>query len=486
MVAFSTFKSLLHRTNMIRLLIWILATTGFVWQVTLVTSQFMAYRVTTRLDISDAKTEVPPTVALCFGSIHSGLHELPVQALFDQVVDENTTIFALRYWQPDLSKYEYVIVPSEIHGMLNVTKYVNLQYICYSIDTIHEKINYYDLTDNFERPMFYRIIFNPLFKPNTTLETTFNYFYVCSKGSHFYGPSTTFAQTAFRFNYVTLGYKKYVENLLPPPYTTDCFDYTIEGFESKGDCYELCLQGKFKPHKVHPFDVVIDAADDLSLNRFVPLDYPSREDFMNQTNKYREDCRHECRHADCERNVYVPIVISINFDPTQYMVLELYVSNEPVVKIDTQANLAFIDFITYIFSCIGFWYAWSPVCLIPKNSGDETRLLRRILGPRRRQDQRVVFQKTNQVSEQNKSRMRMTKDRKPHWAVRLPSSVSGSVSSWDPAQKATFERQYRDPRRREYDEYNYRSYWTFKPTRNNHDKKCVCHECWHNRRAIEK
>ena len=480
-------KKLDYKTHLIRLLVWLGTTAGFVWQVTLVADQFFSYRVTTRLDISDAVTVRSPTLAVCFGTRWTTLSVLPVQAMFDQITPENETIKSLRYWNGGLSKYEDASTPETVYSFMNVTKFVKLQYICYSIDRlVNDHIDYYDLTDNFERPMFYRLHFHRLLKRNTTLSVDFNYFYMCSKGSHFYGPSTTFAQTAFQFNHVTLGYKKYAEKLLPPPYSTECFEYNSLGYDTKADCYELCLQGKFRPHKIHPFDVVTDAADDLTLKRFVPPDYPSNIFFMNNTKEYRAYCRHQCRHPDCIRNLYIPIVISINTGQ-EYLTLELYVSNEPVVQITAQPDLAFIDFATYIFSCIGFWFAWSPVALIP----------RRTEFPRKRlttdKKRRLFWESKDTSSVTNNSRT--TLKTRHNQCNNRPKATLGSHASRDirseyPRQTAAFcieqyNKKPKSPKTRHHSRFDteiYRSYWAMYATQPPHDKQCICLACSRNNR----
>ena len=188
--------------------------------------------------------------------------------------------------------------------------------------------------------------------------------------SEFYGPSTSFTETESGYNFVTLGFKQYTEKLLPPPYSTACYDYSItKGIDNKGHCYQKCLLKKMKPHEVYPFDVVISPdKHNLTWKRFVPPEYPDNVAFMKQTQDYREDCRKKCRH-DCHRSIYVPITESIG--KNDVLSLVLYASREPNVRIKAQPTLGFIDFATYILSCVGFWFSWSPVSLIPSKSKDK-------------------------------------------------------------------------------------------------------------------
>ena len=365
-------RTLFAQTN-VRLAVWILTTAGFIWQVTLITIQFMAYTVTTRLDITDGKTTTPPTVAVCFGTRWTNFHQQPLQAMFDQVVEIDQTIESLRYWSEDLSRYETVTSPQEIYNRVTVIKFVKLQYICYSIESrMKDTIEYYDLTDNFERPKFYGIDFKPLLKPKANVSKDLRFFYTFTS-RHMHGPSTTFAEAPFEYNFVTLGFKKYVESLLPPPYSTKCVDYTLEGVENRGECYEQCLLEKTEHRGIYPFDVIIDVEEqNLTWKRYAPMDYSKEPDFMRLIRKYRIECRRQCSRPDCRSNKFVPIIVSLRRSKSNFT-LVLYTANEPDIRIHAISTLTLIDLVTYIFSCIGFWFGWSPVVLIPNQSIDEKK-----------------------------------------------------------------------------------------------------------------
>lgn len=394
----------------------------------------MAYPVTTSLDISIANTVVPPAVAVCFGSRWNNLHHLPLQAMFDQVVDDQETVDYLRYWDHKIFKYNNASVES-LYNLVEIKRFVKLQFVCFSIKRkIKGTIDYLDLTDNFERPRFYTICFKPLMKPKANLAREFHFFFMYSNSSDLNGPSTTFAETAFEFTSVTLGLKKFLYNLLPPLYSTRCYDYTtIPGIASKGHCFEECMLNKMNPHKMYPFDVVIDPErHNLSWKRFVPPDYPKQLEFMNLTQKYRIDCRKECSHDDCHGILFVPIVLSVS--KTELLTIHLYVSNEPHIRINVQSTLALVDFTTYILSCVGFWYAWSPLCLIPSKEGDGRK--------KSKNTKRGIF-------------------------VMAKPSVPKSKVLQVPRQNSSKSLQTRE-------NSNYDSYWTFQQIRPIHDTNCVC------------
>lgn len=92
----------------------------------------------------------------------------------------------------------------------------------------------------------------------------------------------------------------------------------------------------------------------------------------------------KCKKVQCNNDDFVPILIrSI---PSYRFKLILRASPDPLFKTFYQPKIDLIDFITYIFSCIGFWFGIScfeilqfrkPTCKLQITKSTQTSLNKR-------------------------------------------------------------------------------------------------------------
>ena len=347
--------------NLIWLGLWILGFVGCGLQVVTVTWNYTEYRTSTRIHIKQDATCFPPAIALCFNA--ATFTDYTIEQLFSLLTIEQETISSLRYWNEDDTRYNTATEPKDIYSLVEIKKFVKLAFVCYSIKRkIEDRIDYKDLTDNFERPMFYRMKFHKLHD----LDVRYNYWYMFQNKSKFYGNSAAYAETDSRYTWVTLSYRRYRENLLPPPYTTWCYNYTeSRGVEDSGHCFQKCFLNETRNLNMYPFDLMIDASYDLRLKRFTPALF-NQTDLRHEVMKARKMCRYECRFDDCQRDIFAPIIVSINRD--NEFTIDLYVSNEPTIKINATPSLTLIDYATYVLSCLSFWISFSPVGIVSYKS----------------------------------------------------------------------------------------------------------------------
>ena len=345
--------------NVIWLGLWIVGFIGCCIQVAMITEKYTEYPTSTRIQIKQEKTVFPPAVAMCFKVTRYPNHT--IEQLFSLIKPRKQAISSLRYWNEDETLYETATDPKDISSLIKVDKFVKLSFVCYSFKRkIEDRIDYNDLTDNFERPMFYRIKFHKLHN----LDVKFNYWYMFQNRSKFYGDSTAYAESASTYTFITLSYRRYREKLLPPPYKSWCFNYSRErGVEDSGHCFQKCFLNETRRLNMYPFDLMIDEHSDLKLTRFTPALF-HRTELRNDVKEARRKCRNHCRFDDCQRNIYVPTIVSVSREEEKEFALDFYVSNAPTIKIFTVSSLSLISYVTYVLSCLSFWLSFSPVALV--------------------------------------------------------------------------------------------------------------------------
>ena len=343
--------------NFIWLGLWIVGFIGCSIQVAMITEDYTKYPTNARIQIKQEQTAFPPAIAMCFKVSEYPNHT--VEQLFSLIRPEKQAVSSLRYWNEDETLYETATDPKDISSLIEVEKFVKLSFVCYSIKRkIEDRIDYNDLTDNFEKPMFYRLKFYKIHD----LDIKFTYWYMFQNSSSFYGDSTAYGETAATYTFITLSYRSYKKNLLPPPYATWCYNYSQDrGVEDSGHCFQMCFLNETRRLNMYPFDLMIDASYDLKLKRFTPALFNQTE-LRNDVKEARRKCRDQCRFDDCRREIFVPIIVSINRE--KEFTIELYVSSEPTIKTTAVATLSLISYVTYVLSCLSFWLCFSPVALV--------------------------------------------------------------------------------------------------------------------------
>ncbi|KAI1287079.1 hypothetical protein HDE_10413 [Halotydeus destructor] len=251
----------------------------------------------------------------------------------------------------------------------HVSKCLKMDKICYTFQLGHRyRFRTSCLTNSFAGPKFYYAMMN-----RTALASEHcNYvvWHLLPPNQRFYGPSDAFTKNN-RFivnatgygirNYVTVGYSAFKSVLLPPPYRTNCASYGLFDFESSGQCYDECLL-KLSTEQLDrvPFSVMVtDSSTEYSdVSRYD--NYNSS--FVEQLRRLETECSEKCQRRDCVKFDFAPTILSA--EQYKQPMFELYASNVPVLESYAKPSLSFVDFITYIVSCISFWLGLNSLDLL--------------------------------------------------------------------------------------------------------------------------
>ena len=148
---------------------------------------------------------------------------------------------------------------------------------------------------------------------------------------------------------------KYLNKYLPPPYDTNCRDYDLSNFHSKGHCFESCERNG----TIAKFDALIpgptfDTKNGklMKLNMRAVTDIKSEEN--NQIEIIQSYCGEACAQVECVENIMIPITKSVN--PREgFMRITVGVPTTPTKVAQFVPNLSLTSYIVQLGSIIGFW-----------------------------------------------------------------------------------------------------------------------------------
>lgn len=154
---------------------------------------------------------------------------------------------------------------------------------------------------------------------------------------------------------ISLTYQLYQTYLLPPPYNTECYNYTAPGskWKSQAHCFETC----FNETVYNVFGL-----DSSSIPTFEPSDHRRFRAWLPEYRQYEDGCRKKCPMKDCQYNDFIPAILSAgdSFWPE----FRLHATNHPVVRQTAVAKMDLTEYVTFVLSCVSFWLGFSPLDLL--------------------------------------------------------------------------------------------------------------------------
>ncbi|KAI1286180.1 hypothetical protein HDE_11163 [Halotydeus destructor] len=260
----------------------------------------------------------------------------------------------------------YEFLPSQngsgCERLFDITKYVKQRYVCYSFDLKVTKLDFvvHHVTNGLHAPRFYKIKLKSNFDG-----AAYFFLHVTNNQLRDHGRRESFTEQ-FRslnesgygdHNYVCLTYKSFHIHKLPPPYRTNCRDYSRDpNFESSDQCYEQCLRA----HVVRqlgrlPFSIAIYDEPELQLITDENLNNQTISKTIDGAEKF---CTRKCASASCDAFEYTPVIISSEGQDRPF--LDFYITNEPETIVESVAQQSTIDVTVYVLSSVGFWFGFSP------------------------------------------------------------------------------------------------------------------------------
>lgn len=291
---------------------WAVCLSGCLLQNYYISQQYFKYETVTQLTINRPDLITPPNFVTCFGF-------LPVYKQLNKTADfDNMTIAELLANIPTVAE---VIDFGKRHDSFSLMgsraknfsddflghRFMKQQKFCYSLQLRKDHtFSAASLFNGYQGPYFWHIEF----KAGKLANSFYQRFYL---HPHFekqqYGSPSNYAEhdrliidnaTGHSMaNYIVVTYQRYYSQLLPPPYKTNCIKYAVLGFQSRGHCFEQCLnKATVETLGRVPFTTV---KDDLEFGRYR---YISKAFYDVEENKHKyvqaeSTCRKKCSFSDC-------------------------------------------------------------------------------------------------------------------------------------------------------------------------------------------
>ena len=159
----------------------------------------------------------------------------------------------------------------------------------------------------------------------------------------------------------SMSYEKYYNQLLPPPFVTECRNYAHTGFQHQGHCISECIikRSTENSSELQPGPSIFDRIKYGRL-KMVPLVKTEREQHYSRLVQDIESyCDQKCWQPDCEENLLIPTLMAAN--EYLYGVVVTYAQQAPTIRTIFTQRMTFIEFATDLLSAFGFWLGMNAI-----------------------------------------------------------------------------------------------------------------------------
>jgi len=171
-------------------------------------------------------------------------------------------------------------------------------------------------------------------------------------------------------------YDEYQENLLPPPFDTDCRDYSKEGFLGQDNCYEKCVRreslkacGKIMPSLIilpNETNPIIPSFEFAKETGGISSSVLSGGKTVKQLfNQISQSCEESCMQRDCKIHSFFPKLMTLDQNTgREDFGINNFIRHGPMTVATCLPQYSLIQFLTDVSSSLGFWFgisAWATL-----------------------------------------------------------------------------------------------------------------------------
>lgn len=218
-------------------------------------------------------------------------------------------------------------------------------------------------------------------KPTKSLKVLDWQIYLHGKESSYFNDNSLPIVTRTHFEeqaYIDFTYSRIESNRLSWPYKSNCFNYTATSYETQSACYSRCVVSRSGPkHGLVPYYVYADVTTNYSRATKDRAQVAANDTRWQRWKKFSLDignierrCALDCKQLDCRSDHYelalqstTNIVLKrLPQRNHQHLVgLSLLKPQRPDTITTEVPLINWIDFVTYVLSTVGFWFAFSPM-----------------------------------------------------------------------------------------------------------------------------
>lgn len=397
-----------------RLMMTIISIAGFVTQTSYVSIQFFSYETTSSIRFNATENNFFEFISACFRiadildyerlHLETGLNLSTVDPTINQVFRLFSSLTVRQLYEYTPSTTEGIIdscihrpsrwqlaqsTGSECESLFNMTRYFTMEFMCYQFkqqdmkgitDRMvdhsalhHGRYNQVVLNNKFDRINAIMMIVSDSFLPYRSRD----YSYVLPRFKHNNNKKST-DESDHNFVFVTASYL--IIDLLPIPYDTKC---VYRHDESWMVCFKYCLLDSY----IESIDAI--PASEIWVERFDKKAFigtnETNQPMFDQLNQLHASCLKRCSFTSCHLRLGKTYTSAVKENIRTSFGFAAMTASEPDINVKANAFMSFIDYLTFIGSCIGTWFGLSFLSL------DVPALLQRVR--RRRQVNPLVDRK---------------------------------------------------------------------------------------------
>ena len=367
---------------------------GVTYQISLMSSNYFEYRTTTEIRIELPKKVSRMAISICtryvdhldyeqirrespgkFRSnwhfthdvnwIRKYQHELTVDEILRFTPEINSILFKMAY-RVSHSYESRVSNGSSIYDLLEVEKYLYLEFICYKLyQKSGEDISYSSLsvTPTASGEILHIVLNKTLDRANmmkiaihSQRNRPYRSLMFTPVQRRSYDAKDQVAQYNSFSSYSTLLHTRN----LPPPYDTKCFDYERIGLASTTECIEECIKTRViqKLNKI-PFSFMVNESIDMKMVSYLDVIRPETAKTLFQI---QHVCSEICSHRSCKDLTEMTFTTSTMFP---VFILRVIVPLYPSIFITANPALKLVEFLTQVMSILSTWTGVSIMSLNP-------------------------------------------------------------------------------------------------------------------------
>ncbi|XP_015793320.1 uncharacterized protein LOC107369861 [Tetranychus urticae] len=161
-------------------------------------------------------------------------------------------------------------------------------------------------------------------------------------------------------------YKGFQANLLPPPYTTKCKNYTLDGFKSQNHALEACRNNaSLERFGCGFYSDVMNANSNARLgisDYYLNYGDPRRRKVINEI---YDNCSRLHWAPDCRQKYFVPRIQKVARIDSSSDLLCLSMPTEPDITNSCLPKLPLFEYLIYLGSILGTWFGFSVLSSSP-------------------------------------------------------------------------------------------------------------------------
>ena len=376
----------------------LLCLVGFVYQITQISSQYFAFKTSTKITFERDNKFIDPSIIFCtrytdiidrtnykkydihqqrtynLKEIFTDMTKLTIKDIFDLTPDPKKVIMGCQYRENDYSVK--TLTRSQCYSRFHVVKYYEGTFLCYLFRTKIEDskfryeetaLSYHSFNELYMLNLHPRFLLSNAIKlisfiPGGGNATVFNIPFISRRYYVFRLRYGHFPPETSKMNYLQTSGDIYSIKRLKKPYDTHCVE-NLE--EAESPCRRRCNIASFKKHHLYPPNEFITKP--LSIKPF-NIKTLENKTILQDVKTNNDKCMKKCSKNSCNDWYSVSGLQTSPLLLNNTLSVGSICSNRPNVVIVHFPRISLMDLILYSSSSLGLWFGFTVLSMNPFQS----------------------------------------------------------------------------------------------------------------------